>query len=91
MLDSNEKMSFIIEYMAAYKEKINMANKLGLFDAAKMFEIFAIEVCKLWFGQDFSNLNIEISTYPYVDLISADKQLFVQVSTAQDVPNKEVF
>lgn len=88
MLDSNEKMSFIIEYMAAYKEKINMANKLGLFDAAKMFEIFAIEVCKLWFGQDFSNLNIEISTYPYVDLISADKQLFVQVSTAQDVPNK---
>ena len=56
MLSSNEKMSFINEYMNAYKEKINMANKYGLFDAAKMFELFAIEVCKLLFGQKFINL-----------------------------------
>jgi hypothetical protein len=88
MLSSNEKMSFINEYMNAYKEKISMANKYGLFDAAKMFELFAIEVCKLLFGQKFINLNIEESTYPYVDLISEDKQLFVQVSTSQDVPKK---
>jgi hypothetical protein len=88
MLSSNEKMSFINEYMNAYKEKISMANKYGLFDAAKMFELFAIEVCKLLFGQKFINLNIEESTYPYVDLISEDKQLFVQVSTSQDIPKK---
>lgn len=88
MLNSNEKMSFINEYMNAYKEKINMANKYGLFDAAKMFELFAIEVCKLLFGQKFINLNTENSTYPYVDLISENKQLFVQVSTSQDIPKK---
>lgn len=88
MLGSNEKMSFIIEYLAAYQEKINMANKYGLFDAAKMYELFGIEVCKLWFGQDFTNLNVETSTYPYVDLISEDKKLYVQVSTAQDIPRK---
>ena len=38
MLNSNERMGFIIEYMSSYDEKIKMANKNGLFDAAKMFE-----------------------------------------------------
>ena len=70
MLNSNERMGFIIEYMSSYDEKIKMANKNGLFDAAKMFELFAIEVCNVWFGQKFSNLNDETATYPYVDLIS---------------------
>lgn len=44
MLHSNERMDLIIEYMTSYEEKIKMANKNGLFDAAKMFELFAIEV-----------------------------------------------
>ncbi|MCB6202955.1 SMEK domain-containing protein [Extibacter muris] len=88
MLNSNERMDFIIEYMSAYQEKIKMANKNGLFDAAKMFELFAIEVCGLWFGQKFSNLNEETSTYPYVDLISDNNELLVQVSTAKNVPAK---
>lgn len=61
-----------------------MANKNGLFDAAKMFELFAIEVCNVWFGQKFSNLNDETATYPYVDLISENRELLVQVSTVQD-------
>lgn len=39
MLNSNERMGFIIEYMSSYDEKIKMANKNGLFDAAKMFEL----------------------------------------------------
>ena len=81
MLNSNERMGFIIEYMSSYDEKIKMANKNGLFDAAKMFELFAIEVCNVWFGQKFSNLNDETATYPYVDLISENRELLVQVST----------
>lgn len=88
MLNSNERMGFIIEYMSLYDEKIKMANKNGLFDAAKMFELFAIEVCNVWFGQKFSNLNDETATYPYVDLISENRELLVQVSTVQDVPTK---
>lgn len=88
MLNSNERMGFIIEYMYSYDEKIKMANKNGLFDAAKMFELFAIEVCNVWFGQKFSNLNDETATYPYVDLISENRELLVQVSTVQDVPTK---
>lgn len=88
MLNSNERMGFIIEYMSSYDEKIKMANKNGLFDAAKMFELFAIEVCNVWFGQKFSNLNDETATYPYVDLISENRELLVQVSTVQDVPTK---
>lgn len=88
MLNSNERMGFVIEYMSSYDEKIKMANKNGLFDAAKMFELFAIEVCNVWFGQKFSNLNDETATYPYVDLISENRELLVQVSTVQDVPTK---
>ncbi len=88
MLNSNERMGFIIEYMSSYDEKIKMANKNGLFDAAKMFELFAIEVCNVWFGQKFSSLNDETATYPYVDLISENRELLVQVSTVQDVPTK---
>ena len=88
MLKSNERMGFIIEYMSSYDEKIKMANKNGLFDTAKMFELFAIEVCNVWFGQKFSNLNDETATYPYVDLISENRELLVQVSTVQDVQTK---
>ena len=32
MLNSNERMGFIIEYMSSYDEKIKMANKNGIFD-----------------------------------------------------------
>ena len=88
MLNSSERMNFIIEYMSAYKEKIKMANKNGLFDAAKLFELFAIKVCELWFGQKFFNLNVETANYPYVDLISENSELLVQVSTVQNVPEK---
>lgn len=88
MLNSNERMDYICGYLAAYENKIKMANKQGLFDAAKMFELFAANVCSLWFGQVFSNLNTDTATYPYVDLISEDQALFVQVSTAQDAASK---
>lgn len=88
MLHANERLSFIIEYMTSYEEKIRMANKKGLFDAAKMFELFAIEVCNIWFNQTFYNMNIGTSTYPYIDLMSENKEILVQVSTAQDVPQK---
>ena len=88
MLNSNERMDYICGYLSAYENKIKMANKQGLFDAAKMFELFAASVCSLWFGQTFENLNTETANYPYVDLVSEDRTLFVQVSTAQDAVNK---
>lgn len=88
MLFSNDRMSFITEYISAYEQKIKLANKQGLFDAAKMFELFAIEICNLWFGQEFRNLNVTSANYPYVDLISHDENLYVQVSTVIDIPTK---
>lgn len=88
MFRSNERMNLIIEYITSYKEKIEIANKNGLFDTAKMFELFAIEICNVWFGQKFSNLNVETATYPYVDLISKDGELLVQVTTAQNLHQK---
>ena len=85
---TSDRMSFINEYMSAYKSKIELANEKGLFDSAKMFELFALEICKLYFKQNFYNLNTTKSNFPIFDLISEDENIYVQVSTEKYIPNK---
>lgn len=87
-MNYKERINFIIEYISAYEEKIKMCNKNGLFDEAKMFELFAKEVCKLIFNQDFINLNDLKPNYPFFDLVSIDKKIYVQVSTEQYIQTK---
>ena len=72
---SSDRISFINEYMSAYKSKIELANENGLFDSAKMFELFALEICKLFFKQNFYNLNTIKSNFPIFDLISEDEKI----------------
>ena len=86
--DSEKRIQFIADYISAYEEKIRLLNINGLFDSAKLFELFAIEVGSLYYGQRLVNLNVNTYTYPCVDLISADKQIHIQVSTAKDIPSK---
>ena len=81
MKNSADRMSYIVEYIASYKNKIELLNKQGLFDNATLFELFAEKVCALWFGQAFHNLNVDKANYPYVDLISEDGNILIQVST----------
>lgn len=88
MRDSAERIRFIADYLSSYKTKIESLNKNGLFDAATLYELFASEVCRLWFGQAFKNLNTIRANYPYVDLQSEDEAIYVQVSTGQDIPGK---
>ena len=88
MRDSAERIQYIADYLSSYKAKIESLNKNGLFDAATLYELFASEVCRLWFGQVFKNLNTVRSNYPYVDLVSEDEAIYVQVSTGQDIPGK---
>ncbi len=88
MRTPEERIQFIAEYLSAYEEKIKLLNKGGLFDAAKLFELFAIEVGSLYLDQRLSNLNIATYTYPCVDLISEDKKIYVQVSTTENIPAK---
>lgn len=88
MNNSVERIKYLTKYILNYESKIKAFNKLGLFDEAKMFELFAIEVCKLYFLCDFSNLNFVRNNYPCVDLISDSKDLYVQVSTSENVPTK---
>ena len=88
MLNSSEKLNFIQKYMTEYETKLKLNNSLGLYDEAKLFEIFAQCICKIWFNMPFSNLNEKDSNYPYVDLISEDGSIYVQVTTNMDVPNK---
>ena len=88
MKNSNERLDFIASYISAYKEKIELLNSEGLFDSAKLFELFAIEACSLYFNQRFINLNTDKFNYPYVDLVSADKQMYLQVSTTKEIPTK---
>lgn len=88
MKESDKRIQFIADYISAYEEKIKLLNINGLFDSAKLFELFAIEVGSLYLGQQLSNLNVDTYTYPCVDLISADKQTYIQVSTVKDIPSK---
>ena len=88
MRDSAERIQFIAGYLSSYKSKIESLNKNGLFDAATLYELFASEVCRLWFGQSFKNLNTIRANYPYVDLVSEDETIYVQVSTGQDILRK---
>ena len=88
MLESAERIQYITDYIRNYENNIKILNKLGLFDNATLFELFAIECASLWFGQRFSNLNSTKANYPYVDLISEDKTILVQVSTNQNIPQK---
>lgn len=74
MRTPEERIQFIAEYISAYEEKVKLLNKNGLFDAAKIFELFAIEVGSLYLGQRLSNLNITTYTYPCVDLIQRIKK-----------------
>lgn len=81
-------MDFIIDYICAYEKKIQHANSRGLFDNAKLFELFAQEICTLWYGMPFINLNDIEKDYPCVDLLSEDRSLYVQVSTQKDIFGK---
>jgi len=85
---SDMRIQFISDYISAYEQKIKLLNNNGLFDSAKLFELFAIEVGSLYLGQRFGNLNVNTYTYPCVDLISADGQTYIQVSTTKDIPAK---
>lgn len=86
--ESAERIQYIADYIASYKIKIEALNKNGLFDTATLYEVFAQGICEIWFGQKFFNLNSTRVNFPCVDLISKDAELYVQVSTKQDVPIK---
>jgi hypothetical protein len=86
--DSTTRIQFITDYISSYEAKIRLLNNSGLFDDAKLFELFALEVGSLYLGTKLNNLNVETYTYPCVDLVSDDKQTYVQVSTVKDIPAK---
>ncbi|MBQ4644497.1 MAG: hypothetical protein IJB72_01905, partial [Clostridia bacterium] len=64
MLNSDERVAFISTYITAYEAKIQASNKNGLLNSAKLFELFALEVSKLWFGKQFINMNDKTMNYP---------------------------
>ncbi len=90
MRNSAERIEFISDYIFSYEMKIKELNKQGLFDEAKLFELFAANVGSLYLdlSKPFINLNIEINTFPCVDLFSEDGNVFCQVSTCKDIPSK---
>ena len=87
---SADRIQFISDYIFSYENKIKELNKQGLFNDAKMFELFASKVGQLYLelSKPLINLNMGTSTYPCVDLFSEDGNIYCQVSTCQDVPSK---
>lgn len=66
MNQSAEMLSFVTDYICNYENKIKVNNKYGLFDEAKLFELFALEICKVWFSQSFTNLNLKKENYAFL-------------------------
>lgn len=88
MKNSDNRLDYIAAYIGAYEKKIELLNSCGLFDSAKLFELFAVEVGSLIFKQRLTNLNTIKKNYPYVDLISEDGTFYVQVSTTMEMFDK---
>ncbi len=88
MTKAEREIDYIIEYLSSYVAKIKTANKAGLFNNAVLYELFAKEICKLWYGVEFENLNAGTFTFPYIDLISKDSNLYVQVTSQSDLNEK---
>lgn len=88
MLFSRDKFKFVNNYIKSYENTIKALNKNGDFSEAKMFESFAKKICEFIFDEDFKDLNTYEPNYPYVDLVSEKSNLFVQVSTQNDIPKK---
>ena len=82
---SDTRIRLIAEYISAYESKIQLLNSDGFFDYAKLFELFAIEVDSLYLRQRLSNLNVK-HTYPCVNLVSEDKQVYVSFLHTTDFP-----
>ena len=61
MMHSDDRIEFIADYIFSYERKIKELNKQGLFNDAKMFELFASKVGQLYLGlsKPLINLNIE--------------------------------
>ena len=85
MKKSDIRIQYITEYISGYESKIKILNSQGLFDSAKLFELFAIKVGSLYLNQELSNLNVDIFTYPSVDLITSDNSMYIQVSTEKNM------
>ena len=65
MKDLVQRLEYITDYLTSYEFKIKQCNKSGLLDSAKMYELFALELCHIIFDKTFVNLNKEVSNYPY--------------------------
>lgn len=83
-----DKIDKIVRVLESYKTTIETKNKCGLFDSATLYELFAVRICAMWFGQEFYNLNSGKANAAYVDLVSKDNSIYIQVSTTQDIPRK---
>ena len=88
MLYSRDKFKFVSNYIKSYENTIKILNKNGDFSEAKMFENFANKICEFMFNEKFIDLNTYKPNYPYVDLLAENSNLYVQVSTQNDVPAK---
>lgn len=82
------KVNEIVECLCNYRFKIKTLNRMGLFDEAKHFELFALQIAHLWFNEEFENCNKTRSNEPFVDLCSFDGTKHIQVSTIEDCASK---
>lgn len=81
-----QKATWLSDYITRIEDEISSDKLNRHFDSAKYFEVFAREVCCVWFNTGVRFLN-EKNEYPGVDLFVSDG-IYIQVTTEKNLQNK---
>lgn len=85
-MTQKQKADWLSDYITRIEDEISSDKLNRHFDSAKYFEVFAREVCCVWFNTGVRFLN-EKNEYPGVDLFVSDG-IYIQVTTEKNLQNK---
>lgn len=82
MISRGHFIGFIIDEFATIAEKISMRNRLGLFDLTVHAETYFCKVLNIICGWNLTNLNVDRSNEPGLDLGDITAKVGVQVTSS---------
>lgn len=85
-----EKYKQIVYELNTYEDSVKVLNKQGLFDEARWFEELVKNCLNILYSEKFINLNNENSFYPGVDLCNKELDIYIQVTTANNIKRKVI-
>ena len=85
-----EKYKQIVYELNTYEDSVKVLNKQGLFDEARWFEELVKNCLNILYSEKFINLNNENSFYPGADLCNKELDIYIQVTTGNNIKRKVI-